>query len=283
MISNHINSLGVELECGMNYEDTKKLKDWAKLAELSNYMEIDGDGSVNVPEKDDSSLEIRFWNKDLDKVLSFLKLAYAECNASTNNTCGFHLHVKVSDFGILTYESCFSRFLRLYRKHYKLKPKYMGRLMNRYCRARILKQDFVIDQLEGRGYDEDRYCAINFRSLDKHDTIEFRIFPHQSTYIEAKSTILWFIDTIEGIFSSKHPKLYDQTLDFSESLDLQNSQNNPATQLPNHYVIKYTKLVTKKVPISNQLSAFGNIGTAKPTKSVCAAKRPIKRRTICAR
>jgi hypothetical protein len=281
MISDHIQSLGIELECGMDDDGVSKLEKAMRVRNLSSYLEVDGDSSVNVPDKDASDLEIRFWNADLKNVLAFLKAAYVDCGAKTNSTCGFHVHVKIDDFGLLTYETCFSRFLRLYRKHYALNSKYISRLSNHYCKTRGLNQQFVSDLLSGNDNHDNRYFAINFLSIKQHDTIEFRIFPNQSTYTEAKSTINWFIQTIEGIFASKHPKLYDQTIDFTRSLE---AQTNQTAMIPSNLMIKYSKFVTKKIPINTQLQSFGSIGSNCPIGALQPKKHTAKRSMkICAK
>jgi hypothetical protein len=217
-ISKYINSLGLEIECGIDNEDYDNLTAYLHEKNLAQYASIGADGSVWVDEKDMSDTEIKFWHENLKIILNFVERLYNKYKIKTNRTCGLHIHIKLKDnelFGIFTFKKFFKAFIKEYVEYFK-DSKYLDRLHNNYCVARYTKTD-MIRQIQG--IRSVRYRAINLVPFRTRKTIEFRIFPHQQNYIEFENTILWFVGTIDKILEKlqKRAVLHSEKLDIPEA------------------------------------------------------------------
>jgi hypothetical protein len=224
MITENIKSIGIELEGGINSEDLKKLKNFVKENNLSDYFGYGYDYSVNVDGKDYYNIEIRFWNSDLNVFFKFIEFVFNECRFKQNDSCGNHIHIKFVDnekaLSIFSYRKSWKMFLDEYKKYAysftdeKTMNKYLGRLENRYCLAKY-NTKIVISQLRHYEKDSSRYRAINLNSYNLNKTIEIRILPYFSNSDEAKKSIIWLIKTIDKIYNVRKSLMKKTSIDLS--------------------------------------------------------------------
>jgi len=210
-ISKTINSIGLEVECGIDYEELDKLKDWIHGEGLDSHFESEDDGSVRVTSREYRSAELKFWHSNLDIVKKFMDYLYNECKIKTNKTCGLHIHIKMNDdnYAKLSYLSVVRQFIDKYTHKFRFRRKYITRLVNRNCRD-LNHQDILDNQTEIHDrYDGMRYYVVNFISLNVHNSLEFRILPNQVSYSEFEKTIKWFINTLDEILEK--PDLHTTT------------------------------------------------------------------------
>jgi ribosomal protein L31 len=216
MISEHIESLGVELECGAltTTFDTvsTKFSKWG----LSKNLRKEFDGSIKREQSwtwKHHSQELTFWSDKLLDLKHFLSWTYKAGDVRTNNSCGFHIHVKFKNHAEALYyfarREIINKFHTMYSNKFKDNQKYISRFSNKYSKkntktTRELLQTYVY------GYNS-RYSSVNFISTQKHrtyveidnttypypGTLEFRLFPYQESADEAYKTILWFVKTLE--------------------------------------------------------------------------------------
>jgi len=256
MISRHIISLGVEIECGIDKNEFMKLKRYVARNKLYDYFYADSDCSVNVSTKEIYDAELKYWNTDLEKIFKFAKYLYNNCKIKTNNSCGLHIHIRLNDekYSILACQKGIDYFINAYSKKFKSKSKYMNRLTNSYCNAKNLTEATVNNQVYGYGT---RYRAINFVSLsERQKTLEFRIFPHQTTYSEFEQTIKWFIKTIDNLYR-KHQVIK------SSNLSLAKYKRQPTFKSETIYIHKLKPI---KLSLGEQLATFGSIFTKQQNK-----------------
>lgn len=201
MISEHIESLGFELECGIKTEEGLQ-----KIRRESNgglsRLEVESDGSVYVPETAYENAEIKYYSDELPEIHETLD--WLMKLVETNGTCGFHIHIRLknigSNFGILTHKFYYSEFIKAYKTEFRGNSKYEARLTNRYCKPSYRESD-IDRQLSTPRKDSSRYKAINFNAYTVHDTIEIRIMPHPDSAAEAKKEIQFVISQIERILT----------------------------------------------------------------------------------
>lgn len=200
-----IESIGVEIEGGIRERELEK------LAELSGDYEIEDfewgeDGSVNVHPPDDNfrgwmwNAELRFWafTENLEAFKGFAEEVYER--VVTDESCGTHFHFTSDYWQILSFRKFYKRFIREYKKMAEKKKeegeyKYMERLSSRWCSPKyIAEKQLSLDT-------GDRYTAINFCSLFRHNTLEIRIMPYASSYEEFEEQLNFILDTLKKIIA----------------------------------------------------------------------------------
>ena len=221
MISEYIESIGVELEGGMKYSTfknlQKKFKKWNLDSNLASSFDVSIKRDFSWP-AEHSANELKFWSDKLIDIKHFLDWAYTFGDVKTNYSCGFHLHVKfknhVNSVYLWTKQVTINKFHSAYIEHYKNNQKYMARLHNRYCKKNTLNNRRLLEYyVYGNG---ERYYSVNLISTTKHaeiklkdgvmtkypGTLEFRLFPYQTDSKEAYDTIKWFVKTVDEIMKS---------------------------------------------------------------------------------
>ncbi len=106
------------------------------------------------------------------------------------------LHVRFTDaelFKLFSYWQVYSVFIGKYKKDFGSVKKYQNRLDNSYSHDYSGNDELV------KGYEgaSGKYWAINFGSIHEHNTLEFRLFPHQDSAEEAKNTMSWIVELFE--------------------------------------------------------------------------------------
>lgn len=216
MISTHIESIGIELECGIPGDsDDANLFERELSACFGDHFTSSGDGSVNVPHCCDR--ELKFWDANLLEVSRFLHACYP--TIKTNTSCGFHVHVRFKDRSLaklFSFNQSYQLFIDLYKEHAESLPRrtstYLKRLTNHYCDGCYIKGD-ILEQLSAHGKCNERYHAINLNSMNIHGTLEFRVLPHQLSASEAMGSINWLVATIERVIESYTSHVEVITLD----------------------------------------------------------------------
>jgi len=198
VISEHIISLGVELECGV--PTTEGCSKISEKYENDPKFKEKHDGSVSVPDCIDR--EYTYYSDNIDDVFSFLRYMYNEIGVRTNSTCGFHIHVKFNDMRLARlfgFRYPYMTFIKQYKEWAEQQEaeKYKNRLTNKYCIARYSSRK-ALKQFTTYKKTKARYSAINLNSLNIHKTLEIRILPHQKSYDEAIQSIKWLISAIEN-------------------------------------------------------------------------------------
>lgn len=191
-----ITSIGIELEGGLGFNELRQIEnEYSKTGCFS----ITTDGSVHVPNKEYSDIELRFYSTKPMKVYDFIKFCFAY-GLKQNESCGNHLHVKTKDIDnnirLLSYGKAINKFLRAYYTKFTNNPKYLERLNNSYCSGNItptkIRQMFT---------DGSRYYAVNLHSYLKHRTLEIRVLPYVESADELIKAIKWTIRTLDNILA----------------------------------------------------------------------------------
>ena len=121
-------------------------------------------------------------------------------NARINTSCGLHVHIDARDINTdglkrvskmwMKYENCFdtivtpSRINNSYAKGLRCKYESLDKAFAAIDKATT--RNDIINAMNGDGYGTSRYHKLNFESLLRHGTIEFR--QHQGTVDGAKIT-----------------------------------------------------------------------------------------------
>jgi hypothetical protein len=220
MITQNIKSVGIELEGGIDREDLEILKKYCEKNNLLDYVDYGEDGSVVVRSKEIKNIEIKFWHFNIDTFLKFIEYVFTKCGFEQNNTCGNHMHFKfINDnkaISIFSFRKIWKTFKQEYIKFVNsleenLREKYLKRLENKYCKFEYIT-DIVIKQLNSYDKNYSRYYAINLSSYNLHKTLEIRLLPHFDSYEEARTAILWLIETIDKIYSTTKCTLTTKTI-----------------------------------------------------------------------
>lgn len=202
-ISKTINSIGLEVECGIDEDKLEQLNNWIRQHRLHRYFYAGYDGSVHVRDREIPDAELKFWHTNTKKIQEFMDYLYNECKIKTDYSCGLHIHVKMSEdsYAKLSYITVVKQFIDKYKQTFANKAKYINRLVNSFSRENT-SQEYLDEATYGHG---GRYYAVNFTSLSVHNTLEFRLLPNQASFNEFKKTFAWFIDTIDKIL--EHPNI----------------------------------------------------------------------------
>jgi len=121
-------------------------------------------------------------------------------NAKVNTSCGLHVHVDARDINTdglkrvskmwMKYESCFDSIVTPSRRNNPyakgLRSKYQSLDAAFVAIDKAVNRNEIIMAMNGDGYGTSRYHKLNFESLLRHGTIEFR--QHQGTVDGAKIT-----------------------------------------------------------------------------------------------
>ena len=207
-MKNKIKALGWEIEG--EYTDSLRSK-------LEEYGEFKGDGSIHncdysVHEKKGLSdeldsiefasgkYEIEKLRTDVKKFFDILIKGYADKEFHWNKSMGFHIHVSFkpkTPTEILSTQFVDFFFEQLKKKYPTV---YNVRGKNYYCRLNTNTDYEII-------HNHDRYRAINLApALEKHGTIEFRIFPTNSPKV-MKAYMLFTLNTINKFLREANDRL----------------------------------------------------------------------------
>lgn len=223
MISKVVESIGIELECGITTKGANRLVDRFSKWPIGANLNIGSDISVKVNRNPGLSIldnrEIRFYSDKWVDIKHFLKWAY-EYGAKTDSSCGFHLHVEFvnHEFTLLSLaeKKFVSDFLHEYLvtfSSFEQHEKYLSRLSNKYSK-RNTESSATLKRIVFDGDWSDRRVAVNFSSVNKHKrqivtktgrstmmlgTLEFRVFPNQNSAEEAITTVTWLVDVLDKL------------------------------------------------------------------------------------
>ena len=200
-----VESVGVELECGIKYNN----KDWDKDANsvvdslkgrIKNHKDfyVTGDGSVKVDNC--HNCEFKYHGR-MEDVKKWLKIMYEEKKVKTNKTCGFHIHLKFNEgiAPIVSSRSFWDMLKKEYKKKYSGNRKYMRRINNYHSQFNYYSIT-------------DHESAIDIECLRENKTIEIRIMPHQENYVESWETLDWTVRVVNTIVSELRNKKYEKKL-----------------------------------------------------------------------
>ncbi|MEM0142629.1 MAG: amidoligase family protein [Candidatus Parvarchaeum sp.] len=220
MISESIASLGYELECGVSSE-----KRFQKVKDKYATMTYGRDGSVWVEQELEDipldfgdhinrSAEITYWSEKKEEIYTSLKDLFA-IPVKTNNSCGFHIHVKFVNLKLGSYMTSTLNFQKHFMEQYNetfKSTKYRSRLENQYSRFTQYDAVRVIEQYFTAYRNGSRYWAINLNSFPIRKTVEFRIFPYPYNAEEAKKMIEFLIGVCDKEYrtvSYKHLRKFN--------------------------------------------------------------------------
>ena len=238
MFSKTIDSLGVELECGIS---TQKLDMLSRKYSPTGRFETGRDGSVRVSAPSSQPIgfdwvideEMRYWTAfqiDLENFFKEVFINSSTLGAITNHTCGMHAHLHMNPnlMWQWSYSVTVRKFISSYRTKFANNPKYMNRLRNHYSNASYNIKD-AISQVTDSDRNSSRYRAVNLNAYTiapSRGTMEIRILPGASNAAEAIEMINWLVKTVDDI--NMHP---DKTLIFSrESSKKMHIEGNTNTE-----------------------------------------------------
>jgi hypothetical protein len=176
-----IDKIGIELECGIPER---------KLLELETYCNDEGfqfkrDSSIRGLDEEIKGREIAtnpFIITDIPQIKKTFNVIYKDYIGQVNYSTGMHIHLSFTEQG--DYNALFSRrFLTYFRKSLRDKYKDNEPLMKRMDGS-IFKENHTRNWAKSRYRKEyfmktsfnDRYKMVNFASIRRHNTVEFRIF-----------------------------------------------------------------------------------------------------------
>ena len=222
--NNPINKIGLEIECFIRSEEKSML--YGLSLDDNEYLANDlRDRGVSVDEIGwDSSIDSFpffingmynancFEIKLLYKYEGYIFIQKLEKAASVifrhfeqNKSCGNHIHISWENSFKAAEElmkpDATEYFIRRYREEYKDSGKYISRLNNKYC-YQVWEFESISDYLDYRKknkHKEHRYSVINYESLFKHGTVEFRIMPHAEDWYEYVDQVEWLIGVVKEI------------------------------------------------------------------------------------
>lgn len=181
--------VGVEMEM-VSRRDRNHIREISEV--IRRYGRIKGDGSIRPTTTHPHGHEIVFYPLNGDRLFNVITQA---CNdlrgvARANDSCGLHIHIDARDFRQ-------SERLNIWRGFSALETVFLGmcsrsRVDNTYC-----------ERVGGRYRPgTGRYSTLNYRSLDRHGTLEFRL--HQGSCNAHRitswiTTLLNFMETFRHI------------------------------------------------------------------------------------
>jgi hypothetical protein len=210
MFSKTIDSLGVELECGIS---NQKLQYLSRKYSPTHRYEVHSDGSVSVNPHASNwvpNAEITYNSDRKADLYEFFEDAFRDnerLGALTNRTTGMHCHIhsNVSFMWQWSYAVTVHRFLAAYKSQYHDIPKYMNRLVNEYSKGRY-SESAAVDQIRLNFKNSARRYAVNLNAYSinpSRGTFEIRILPGMDNAAEAIKSIEWLTKTIDDI--NLHP------------------------------------------------------------------------------
>jgi len=201
----YINKIGVELEGGWSINS-------------SAYNNVYGDGSVNYLYNDDDGDEDARGHKGevsspplmINECIEYINENYPD---KFDSSCGIHFHIsfKTNKYTTVLTDSAFYEYFKNEFVKWGLKNKipesdrFWSRLNgdNEFC-----TRDFIPYKQLYR--EASRYTQINFCSIKKHNTVEFRLFPVFETRKLTISALKNLVRIVNS-FIDKHHKAYSQT------------------------------------------------------------------------
>jgi hypothetical protein len=206
-----IHSYGVELEGGVSYRTVIEIEQWLREIDLHYRFDSGYDGSVDVSSPygyvNDwiSDAELRFWI-ETERIEILLELVWRlwEKGFRQNSTCGNHIHVKFYDNEYVLTLIFNEKFVELFQRKYqayaykrasKYGEKYIRRMYNNYCK--FLDRTAFPEVLYV--YQNSRYYAVNFCSVDENNTLEFRILPYCDSPREFAENLVWLNRVLNGL------------------------------------------------------------------------------------
>ena len=208
-----LESIGVELECGVPPSADDALLEFVRreCRSRGDLPHNGRDGSLHFSLLDGVRLEPRemtFYSARPSELVDWLRVAYEQAHVVTNDTCGFHLHVRApeTDRWVMATRHYWDGFYSAYWDWANTRPKpakYRDRLTAFYSRAMPWSRSCIRTVLSDVN-SASRYAAINLQSLVKHTfgTVEHRVFPHQETAAEARETVSWLARTSAALVSA---------------------------------------------------------------------------------
>ncbi len=209
--------IGFEIEGEFHSELVRRLND-----PLIGVMK--SDGSVhsyhdNLLPREYNSLPLKKDSKDIDKIFGIFQKAYDNGLYNFNATAGMHIHMSFEPqrppeiLSFLFFKTFMESLKRVFPK--EIRP----RIGHRFC------EDIRDDREVFSG--NERYRAINFQpALQRHGTIEFRIFPSE-TPEKMKNFLLFTISQVEHFLKEDHEITFDMGLDQNQVTYQQNFTAHP--------------------------------------------------------
>jgi hypothetical protein len=206
----HIMSVGFELEGGINKSALRALQRHAAANRLDNHYSYGEERNIRVRSRSISNVEIRLWSDRFHMLADFLGFAYNECGFATNDTCGFHVHMKFGDMAgaasLFSSPSVNREFLDLYSQKFP-DAKYQDRIYNSHCSAGNVGPERYIEDYKLICFYKN--SAVNIGAYRSNGTIEFRILPHQESAEEAVESLDWIVKTADLLYSQHHGTVTD--------------------------------------------------------------------------
>lgn len=219
-----INSIGVEIECGIDDEPFETLREQALT---DRHLAIHYDGSVHVDDFAHSDSEICYYGKP-NKVFEFIEKMFNEYEIGTNRSCGTHVHYRFNDMqkalSIFSSQYFWNAYRRKYIEKFNGKKKYLQRFENDYSEfPNEYDLQSIVEQIRSKSKTSYRYRAINANSFNLNKTLEMRVMPYFESAEEAIDSIKWQNDTITELMNvdkipaihslSRHFESYEDTFE----------------------------------------------------------------------
>lgn len=214
-IARHIESAGFELEGGMHRHELDRLERYVdELGFGDKYMQMREDG-ISVNGKGIPDLEVTFWNRRFSALADFLRYTYDKCDFKTNMRCGFHVSVRFADMdGAVSFFSAPSvqdEFRERFRVRFGHRLKYAARLDSMYCSGNNVDVASGVVTPSGEIFYLHE-ATIGIAAYPKNGVIEFRIMPHQESWIEAVMSLDWIVRTADAIYGAREGVAADSVL-----------------------------------------------------------------------
>jgi hypothetical protein len=202
----YVESIGVEIECGI--PDREGVR-WVEAFESSDNRFVYGsDGSVHVSGCWDTDAELRYWvyvPEEWGRMVTVLRWLWEEIGIRQNESCGNHIHVKLQQdwMQVLIHPKFVKYFQRRYTNFARKQSdpvKYIARTIGSYSAFYRWRnyQDLERQVRESYQVSGSRYRSINYWSLsDSQRTLEFRIMPWASCFMEHINMIVFVVRTVE--------------------------------------------------------------------------------------
>ncbi len=186
-INNYLNSVNATFDMySASYSDTD-----SSIWRLKTDASLSGNGLEIVS----PVLQGDRGYRDLKIVLDSLK----HIGANVNRSCGLHVHVGVSDWGIKQFRNLYKRYTKFERAIDQVMPNSRRKDNNQYCNSTAFRFGSTL-HLAYKTIDScrtarqlastvgTRYTKLNINSFWKHGTIEFR---HHSGTTEVDKVTNW--------------------------------------------------------------------------------------------